>query len=91
MKKSELVKAVAKATGEKQNVVNTIMTATFEEIAKAMEKAEAVQTSFGIFNPVRIAEKKGRNPKTNEEIVIPARNTVKLKLSLNLKKRLNNQ
>lgn len=91
MKKAELVKAVAKATGEKQSVVNTIMTATFEEIAKALEKSEVVQTSLGIFKPIRVAERKGRNPKTKEDVIVPAHNTVRLKTSLTLKKRLNNQ
>lgn len=44
---------------------------------------------FGVFTPVNRAERPARNPKTNEEIMVPAHRTVKFRPSKELKESLN--
>lgn len=61
-----------------------------EEIKLALCKGDAVALrEFGIFKPVRRAEKKGHNPATGESITIPAKDTVTFRISKKFKDMLN--
>ena len=52
---------------------------------KSMETVSAVRRRRADRMAVRRAERKGRNPQTGEEMIIPAVNTVKFKPSSALK------
>ncbi len=75
MNKAELVDAMAKASGltkkDSEAALNAFMKAV-EDALKAGEKV--VLVGFGTFEVRARAEKKGRNPRTKEEILIPATN-----------------
>jgi len=73
MTKDELVARVAKAVGLPKAKVNTVIKSTLDEIANALKKGEKVSfVGFGTFMVAERKERVGRNPRTREEIRIPA-------------------
>ncbi|HHH81323.1 MAG TPA: HU family DNA-binding protein [candidate division Zixibacteria bacterium] len=73
MTKDELVARVAKAVGLPKAKVNTVIKSTLDEIASALKKGEKVSfVGFGTFMVAERKERVGRNPRTREEIRIPA-------------------
>lgn len=84
--KEELVKRIAKATDVSRKDSAEFVNAFVEEVTKALSKGESVRLmGFGGFEVRERAERKGRNPQTGEEIVIPARKTPAFKPGKNLK------
>ncbi len=73
MNKAELIMAVAEETGLSRKDVETGLNATIKAIAGALAKEEKVQiVGFGSFETKHRAERMGRNPRTKEEVLIPA-------------------
>ncbi len=73
MNKAELINAVAEKTGLSKKDSEKAINATFETITLSMEAGEKVQlVGFGAFDIKERASRVGRNPKTKEEIEIPA-------------------
>ena len=73
MNKQELISAAAEKTGFSKKDTEATVTAVLETIISALEDNEKVQlVGFGSFEVKERAERTGRNPKTNEPIVIPA-------------------
>ncbi|MBR5491118.1 MAG: HU family DNA-binding protein, partial [Oscillospiraceae bacterium] len=73
MNKAELINAVAEKTGLSKKDSEKAINATFDTITLAMEAGEKVQlVGFGAFDIKERASRIGRNPKTKEEIEIPA-------------------
>jgi len=72
MNKKDLVDEVAKVTcGRKE--AESAVDCVLETIKKAMKKGDKVTLSgFGSFSVVKRAARKGRNPRTGEEIKIKA-------------------
>ncbi len=61
-----------------------------EVIAEALKKEEKVQlVGFGTFEVRHRAKRKGRNPQTNEEMIIPASKAPVFKAGKNLKEKVN--
>ena len=72
MNKKELIKAVVEATGLPKKDVTTVVDATFDKITEALKNGDKVKLSgFGNFEVRERAARKGRNPQTGEEILIP--------------------
>ena len=73
MNKAELINAVAEKTGLSKKDSEKAINATFDTIILSMEAGEKVQlVGFGAFDIKERASRIGRNPKTKEEIEIPA-------------------
>lgn len=73
MNKAELISAVAEKTGLSKKDSEKVINATFETITTSMEAGEKVQlVGFGVFDVKERGVRIGRNPKTKEEIEIPA-------------------
>jgi len=73
MNKAELINAVAEKTGLSKKDSEKAINATFDTITLSMEAGEKVQlVGFGAFDIKERASRVGRNPKTKEEIEIPA-------------------
>ena len=73
MNKAELISAVAEKTGLSKKDSEKAINATFDTITLSMEAGEKVQlVGFGAFDIKERASRIGRNPKTKEEIQIPA-------------------
>jgi DNA-binding protein HU-beta len=62
------------------------------ELLKSSLEANKVVTvpQFGTFAVQDLKARKGRNPRTNQEIEIPASKTIRFKPSVGLKKAYNN-
>ena len=64
----------SKASGEKS------LKAFQDGVTKALKKGEKITlTGFGTFSVVKRGKRKGRNPQSGKEIVIPARKVVRFK------------
>ena len=72
MNKSELVAAAAQKTGLSKKNTEQVIDAVMEAIAASLAEGDKVQlVGFGMFDIKTRAERTGRNPRTNETIVIP--------------------
>ena len=73
MNKTELVAAVAEKTGMSKKDSEKAVNAAFDSITEALVAGEKVQlVGFGAFEVKERNARVGRNPKTKEEIQIPA-------------------
>jgi DNA-binding protein HU-beta len=83
MNKTELVNAVATSTGMSKSktkmVVESTLETIFNTVLKDNEKVTLV--GFGTFAPRARKERKGHNPRTKEELIIPAQRTGGFKFS----------
>ncbi len=87
MRKSDLIKAVAERTGARQSQVAPIVNAVFQTIQDALAKGEEVSIAgFGTFRVSERARRRGRNPRTNEPIEIPARRSPSFRPGTQLKR-----
>ena len=86
MTKAELIEAVAKATELSKAKAQETIDATFAQIAKAIKKDKKfLVPGFGSFAVTKRKARKGRNPKTGEEIRIKASKSVRFKPASKLK------
>ena len=73
MNKAELINVVAAAAEVSKKDAELVITATFDAITDALKEGEKVQlVGFGSFEVKKRAARIGRNPRTKEEIEIPA-------------------
>lgn len=73
MNKNELVNAVAERSDLSKKDAETAVTAVLDAITDALVQEEKIQlVGFGSFEVKHRAERIGRNPRTKEEIPIPA-------------------
>lgn len=73
MNKAELIQAVAMEANVPRKDAETIVTATFDVITDMLKEGEKVQLiGFGSFDVKYRAARMGRNPRTLEEVPIPA-------------------
>ncbi len=74
MNKGDLVNEVAKVVSTKKDAQEAV-DAVFSAITQALENGDTVTLiGFGTFKVAKRAARKGRNPKTGEEISIAAKN-----------------
>ena len=73
MNKTELIAAVAEKTGMSKKDSEKAVNAAFDTITEALAAGDKVQlVGFGAFEVKERGARIGRNPKTKEEIEIPA-------------------
>jgi nucleoid DNA-binding protein len=90
MKKADLKSRVAKATGVEHHVVGVVVDAIFNELKNGFVTGEKMEfRGFGTFTQRHTASKVGRVIATGESINIPARNTVKFKVSKEILNEMN--
>lgn len=88
--RAELSHAVYRAVGVPKVEAAKMVEQVLEEIAYTLAKGNSVKlSSFGIFHVRDKAQRKGRNPKTKEELEIPPRRVVTFHPSHILKARIN--
>ena len=76
IKKAEFVNQVAEKVKDNtkiENIVGEVFATIMENVAQGNEVAI---TGFGKFKAVEVTERKGRNPRTGEEIIISAHKKV---------------
>jgi DNA-binding protein HU-beta len=90
MNKQDLVAVVAEAGDLSKAKAGDVLDAVFEAIRKSLKKKQAVRlVGFGTFSTSRRKAGKGRNPRTGEEIKIPASTSVRFKAGKGLKDAVN--
>ncbi len=90
MRKSDLVSAVADIADISLHDADNAVSSMFEHITDALARGETVSlVGFGSFVVKHRAARKGRNPKTGDEIEIAASNQLQFKPGKFLKDSLN--
>lgn len=80
MTKTDLINEIAAKAGLTKVQAKAALDATLESISQALANDDKIQLiGFGTFSVVAKPERKGRNPQTKQEIIIPARKVVKFK------------
>jgi DNA-binding protein HU-beta len=90
MNKNDLVSAVAEASGLTKTDAAKAVEATFDAVTKSLKKGDEVRlVGFGTFSVAKRKASTGRNPRTGEEMKIPASNQPKFKAGKALKDAVN--
>lgn len=80
MNKTQLIDAVAEKTGLTKVDCEKAVKATFEAVSDELEQGGAVTLiGFGTFSVIERSARTGKNPRTGEEIDIPAKKVAKFK------------
>lgn len=90
MKKSEMIEAIATATGLTKADSEKVFNATFDLFKKELADGNKVSVAgFGTFKISERAAREGRNPQTGETIKIAASKSVSFKAGSELKATVN--
>lgn len=90
MNKMDLIASVAEETDLSKAKATEVVDAVFGAIEKSLKQKDEVRlTGFGTFVTAAREASKGRNPRTGEEINIPASNSVRFKAGKTLKDAVN--
>ena len=90
MNKVDLIAKVAEETGLSKNDATRAVDSVFDIITKALKKGDEVRlVGFGTFNVSKRAASVGRNPRTGEQIDIPASKQPKFRAGKGLKDSVN--
>ena len=86
MTKADIVDIIAEGTGLTKLETAAVVDGVIATISYALRKGEPVDLrGFGRFHTVMRAPRKGRNPKTGEEVLIPARKMPVFRVSKQLR------
>lgn len=90
MNKNDLIAAVAEEADLSKAKAGEVVDAVFNAIEKTLKNKEEVRlVGFGTFATSRREASKGRNPRTGDEIDIPASTSVRFKPGKTLKDAVN--
>ena len=89
MNKSELVRAVSERTNLAQKDVEAVLNSLVDTVGDVLGQGDAVQlVGFGTFQVKHTAARVGRNPRSGEEMQIPAKKLPSFKPGKQLKDRV---
>ena len=90
MNKNDLISSVAESSGLTKADAGRAVDGVFDSIASALSSGDDVRiVGFGSFSVANRAASTGRNPRTGEEIQIPASKQPKFKAGSPLKSAVN--
>ena len=90
MNKEELVKRVSDEIGVLQSETAIIVDSVLKEIYKGiLENDKVTFKDFGAFHQVKRKARKASNPRTGEEVSVPAKTVISFKMSKRMKSELN--
>ena len=88
--KADLIEAIQRENGYSRNQATDITEHLLEIIKRSLESGEDVMISgFGKFQVKNKKERRGRNPSTNEDLILPPRKVVTFKCSGKLRYQIN--
>lgn len=86
MNKAELVEGIASSAGVSKRMAEKVLDATIDVITNTMASGDKVQlVGFGTFEVKERSGRTGRNPKTNEVVMIKPTRSPCFKAGKNLK------
>jgi len=78
--KKGIVKEIAQRTGLTQVEAKRVVQATFDSIIDLLERHGRIEIrNFGVFAVKTRAQRKARNPRTGEEVMVPEKKVVTFK------------
>lgn len=90
MNRQQLIEIMSSKTELSKKDTEKVLTAFVDTVTEELKNGGKVQISgFGSFEVAERAARKGRNPKTSEEILIPASKAPKFKAGKALKDTVN--
>ncbi len=88
--KTKIVEAIQNENNFTKSQAKESVEILIELISKSLESGEDVLlTGFGKFSVKNKAERKGRNPATGEDMILPARKVITFKSSGKLRDKIN--
>ncbi len=87
MTKADIVEIIAESTGLSKVETEAVVKGFLDTVIDAMKRGETIELrGFGSFKVVKRAQRVARNPKTNEEVIVPEQYVPTLKISKEFKK-----
>ena len=81
--KKDLVLAVARDTGITQVDVKRVVQRTLDRLIESLKEGKTIELrNFGVFKVRQRAPRRGRNPKTGQEVPVPSKRVVVFKPGL---------
>jgi len=78
--KRDLTERVAEATGVPQATAAEVVQAFLDDVVRVLAAGDRIELrDFGVFEPRRRKPRRARNPKTGEDVEIPAKARVRFK------------
>ena len=89
MTKKEMVRAIAEEMNQPQMLVQEIVQRVFDGIIDTLEKERRIELrNFGVFEVKQRKPRKGRNPRTGEIVMVPAKFVVSFKPGREMEERV---
>jgi len=90
MNKAELINQVANSAGLNKTQASKAIDSFMETVQTILQKGEKVTlVGFGTFETTERKARKGRNPRTGEELTIPAKKVAKFRAGTKLTNQVN--
>jgi integration host factor subunit beta len=87
--KRELVKRIAKMTGQKQDITKEIIQTFLDEVIEELAKGNRLEfREFGVFDIVNKKPRTARNPRTGATVHVPAKRMVHFKVGRLMKQKV---
>jgi integration host factor subunit beta len=88
--KKEIIDRIAENTNTQRAVVKPIVQVFLDEIINELTKNNRLEfRDFGVFETKIRAARKAQNPKTMEQVRVPAKRNVKFKMGRLMKQKMN--
>ena len=88
--KKEVIDRIAENTNNKRAVVKPVIQSFLDEIIDGLANNNRLEfRDFGVFETKIRAARKAQNPKTLEQVLVPARRNVKFKMGRLMKQKIN--
>jgi integration host factor subunit beta len=88
--KKEIIDRIAENTNTQRAVVKPVVQVFLDEIIKELTKNNRLEfRDFGVFETKIRAARKAQNPKTMEQVRVPAKRNVKFKMGRLMKQKIN--
>jgi len=90
--KKEVIDRIAEKTNTRRAVVKPVVQSFLDEIIEELAKNNRLEfRDFGVFETRIRAARKAQNPKTMEQVQVPAKRNVKFKMGRLMKQKMNDQ
>ena len=88
--KKEVIDRIAENTNTKRTVVKPVIQSFLDEIIDELAKSNRLEfRDFGVFETKIRAARRAQNPKTMEQVQVPAKRNVKFKMGRLMKQKMN--
>ena len=88
--KKVVIDRIAENTNTRRAVVKPVIQSFLDEIIEELAKNNRLEfRDFGVFETKMRAARKAQNPKTMEQVLVPAKRNVKFKMGRLMKQKIN--